>query len=210
MKDDLRTAEHEAARYPVALPELGVSAIAYGWAQHVDARLETEIIALMRDVTASAPIIGFGTAIDDDEAALYIKELNENLRAGKCRLLTIRASTGNLVGLCSLRRNLNPNNRHITDLAKGMIAESYRGKIVLPAAFYEIALQCERDGVELITLDVRADTPAHHVWERFGFQVYGTLGDYARVNGTSCAGHYMMQKVSDLKSRALARLEAKT
>ena len=210
MKDDLRTAEHEAARYPVAFPELGVSAISYGWAQHVDARLETEIIALMRDVTASAPIIGFGTAIDDDEAALYIKELNENLRAGKCRLLTIRASTGNLVGLCSLRRNLNPNNRHITDLAKGMITESYRGKIVLPAAFYEIALQCERDGVELLTLDVRADTPAHHVWERFGFQVYGTLRDYARVNGTSCAGHYMMQKVSDLKSRALARLEAKT
>lgn len=183
-------------------------ATAYGWPTQIDSQLECDIIELMRETTASDPIIGFAAAISDSEASAYVRELRENLRTDKCRLLQVRRN-GVLIGLCTLRRNFNPNNRHITDLAKGMIAHRYRGGTVLPAAFYEIALQCERDGVDLLTLDVRADTTAHHVWQRFGFEIYGTLQDYARANGNSCAGHYMMQKVSDLKRRSLAVLQEK-
>ncbi|HYD81460.1 MAG TPA: GNAT family N-acetyltransferase [Paucimonas sp.] len=183
-----------------------VKHIAYRWTQRIDETLEGRIIELMREVTAGAPIIGFGTAIADDEAKAYIKELRENLAAEKCRLLTIYSSERELIGLCTLKRNLNPNNRHITDLAKGMIAEKYRGGMVLPAAFHEIAIRCEQDGVEVVTLDVRADTPAHRVWQKFGFRSYGVLDDYARVNGQVFAGHFMMQKVSELKDRAIGIL----
>lgn len=180
----------------------------YLWPSDTTEQLENEIVRLMRETSAATPIIGFGTTIDDAEAASYTRELRQNLRAGKCRLLEIR-HRGELIALCTLRRNLNPNNRHIVDLAKGMIAESHRGGMVLPTAFYEIALQCERDSAELVTLDVRADTPAHHVWERFGFEIYGTLKDYARANGKSFTGHYMMQKVSDLKRRSIEVLRKK-
>lgn len=180
----------------------------YLWPSDTNERLENEIVRLLRETSAATPIIGFGTTIDDAEAETYLRELRQNLRAGKCRLLEIRHH-GELIALCTLRRNLNPNNRHIVDLAKGMIAEAHRGGMILPTAFYEIALQCERDGAELVTLDVRADTTAHHVWERFGFEIYGTLKDYARANGQSLAGHYMMQKVSDLKQRSLQILRKK-
>lgn len=180
----------------------------YLWPSETDERLENDIIRLMRETSAAAPIIGFGTTIDEEQAASYLQELRQNLRAGKCRLLEIR-HRGELIALCTLRRNLNPNNRHIVDLAKGMIAESHRGGMVLPTAFYEIARQCERDGAELVTLDVRADTPAYRVWEHFGFEIYGTLKDYARANGRSHAGHFMMQKVSDLKQRSLEILRKK-
>lgn len=207
---EMRIEENETVRYNAEFPELGVTHVSYGWKQSITATLGEEILRLMREVTNSAPIIGFGTAINEQEAATYLKELNDNLAAGKCRLLTVRTSAEELIGLCTLRRNLNPNNRHIADLAKGMIAERYRGKVVLPAAFYEIALCCENDGVEVLTLDVRADTPAHRAWERFGFQTYGTLTDYARANGKSFAGHFMMQKVSDLKASASEALQTKT
>jgi hypothetical protein len=165
-----------------------------------------DVIQLMRDTSAGAPIIGFGRTIDDDEARVYIDELRSNLQAGKCRLLTIFADGKRLIGLCTLKRNLNPNNRHITDLAKGMIDEGFRGGLVLPAAFHEIATQCERDGVDIVTLDVRADTPAYRAWVRFGFESYGMLPDYARSGTQVFAGHFMMQAVSALKSRAIAIL----
>lgn len=187
--------------YLIGFPELGIQHVSYAWTSELSATLGDQVIELMRETSEDSPIIGFGKAISDQEAQAYIGELRSNLEAGKCKLLTIFASNGDLIGLCTLRRNLNPNNRHIADLAKGMIAKKCRGGDVLTAAFHEIALECERGGVELLTLDVRAGTPAYAIWEKCGFETYGVLPDYARVNGEKIAGHFMMQQVSVLKGR---------
>lgn len=197
-----RTLHGDAVRYALALPGHGEILVDYAWPAAMDEALGPRIVTLMRQTTASAPIIGFGQAITDEEAHNYIKDLSGNLAAGKIRLLTISTGDGELIGLCTLRRNLSPNNRHLTDLAKGMIHESFRGGAVLPAAFKEIALRCEADGVEVVTLDVRADTPAHRTWERFGFRTWGVLPVYARAQGAMHAGHFMFQPVAELKQRA--------
>lgn len=204
--DTLRTALPGGARHAIVFEHADVTHIDYLWPEQIDGELQARIVGLMRLTSASAPIIGFAGEISDAEALAYLTELRTALNGGKCRLLTIVASSGELVGLCTLRRNLNPNNRHITDLAKGMIHEGFRGGLVLPAAFHEIALQCQKDGVELVTLDVRADTPAQRAWERFGFETYGILPDYARAQGRVHAGHFMMQRVSDLHRRAVGTL----
>ena len=182
--------------------------IAFSWPQVIDATLASNIVQLMRETSASDPIIGFGTNITDAAASKYVAELTEHVRTEKWRLLTVHKGR-ELIALCTMRRNLNPNNRHIADLAKGMIAQRHRGGFVLCAALDEIANQCNRDNVELITLDVRAETPAHRIWAHFGFETYGTLSDYARVNGESRAGHFMAQKTRDLKRRATASLRTK-
>jgi hypothetical protein len=197
------TSHDRAARYPMHFDQRPVD-IDYAWHLDVDDALAARIVELMRHTSAAAPIIGFAEEISDAAAAAYMADLRANLAARKCRLLAISTADGLLVGLCTLRRNLNPNNGHIADLAKGMIHEAWRGGLVLPAAFHEIALQCEADGVEIVTLDVRAGTPAHKTWERFGFETWGVMPDYARAQGAVHAGHFMMQRVADLKARALA------
>lgn len=60
---------------------------------------------------------------------------------------------------------------------------------------------CQAKGIELLTLDVREGTRAHRLWQRFGFQTYGVLDDYARVNGVKHRGHYMAQSVQSLAQR---------
>ena len=204
----LRSVQGGTARYAFTLPGLHLEHVLYSWQSEVDDQLAMRIIALMRLTTSSAPVIGFGQAISDEAAASYIRDLRDNLAAGKCTMMTIEANSQRLIGLCTLRRNLNPNNAHIADLAKGMIDEAYRGYLVLPAAFYEISLRCEDEGVDLVTLDVRSGTQAHRSWERFGFETYGVLPDYARVSGKSLSGHFMMQTVEDLKARALTVLQS--
>jgi hypothetical protein len=209
MIDSLRNAADHGMRWSIAIPEAGVTHLVYDWPGRIDAELAAQMVELMRHTTASAPIIGFAEEISDADAASYLRELDANLAACKCRLLAIRTDSGQLIGLCTLRRNLNPNNAHITDLAKGMIREEFRGGAVLPAAFYEIALRCEADGVDIVTLDVRADTPAHRAWDRFGFQTWGVLPDYARAKGRVHAGHFMMQRVADLKAKAVKTFETR-
>jgi hypothetical protein len=203
-----RTAHDGVARYTMSFDGT-LAGIDYEWCTTVDDALVARIVELMRETSASAPIIGFAEQISDEAAAAYVADLRANLAAQKCRLLVISTAPGLLIGLCTLRRNLNPNNGHITDLAKGMIREAFRGGLVLPAAFHEIALQCEADGVEIVTLDVRAETPAHKTWQRFGFETWGVMPDYARAQGRVHAGHYMMQRVCDLKARALAAMAAR-
>ena len=203
-----RTNIEGGARYAMSFEGAPLD-IDYRWHQQVDDALAARIVDLMRHTSASAPIIGFAEEISDEAAAAYIADLRANLAAGKCRLLVISTGPGLLIGLCTLRRNLNPNNGHIADLAKGMIRETHRGGLVLPAAFHEIALKCEADGVEVVTLDVRAGTPAHKAWERFGFQTWGVMPDYARARGVVHAGHFMMQRVADLKARALAIMDTR-
>jgi hypothetical protein len=56
---------------------------------------------------------------------------------------------------------------------------------------------------------VRAGTPAHKAWERFGFETWGVMPDYARAQGAVHAGHFMLQRVADLKARALAIMNAR-
>ena len=208
MTPTARTVSDGIARYTMIFDDepLGID---FQWCQDVSDALAPRIVELMRHTSASAPIIGFAEEISDAAAAAYIADLRANLAAQKCRLLVISTASGLLVGLCTLRRNLNPNNGHVTDLAKGMIREAFRGGLVLPAAFHEIALQCEADSVDVVTLDVRADTPAHKAWTRFGFETWGVMPDYARAQGQVHAGHFMMQRVADLKARALAALCAR-
>ena len=209
MIESLRVPEPDGSRWTIPFPAARVDHLFYEWPEVVDEGLAGGIVELMRHTSASSPIIGFAEEISDNDATRYLDELRANLAAGKCRLLTISTDTGELIGLCTLRRNLNPNNRHITDLAKGMIREAFRGGAVLPAAFHEIALRCEADGVDVVTLDVRSGTAAHRAWDRFGFQTWGVMPDYARAGGEVHGGHFMLQKVADLKARAAGFFESR-
>jgi hypothetical protein len=208
MTPSSRALHDGAARYTMSFEDATVD-VDYRWHESVGDVLATRIVDLMRHTSLNAPIIGFAEEISDEAAAAYIADLRANLAARKCRLLVISTGPGLLIGLCTLRRNLNPNNGHIADLAKGMIHEAWRGGLVLPAAFHEIALQCEADGVDIVTLDVRAGTPAQRAWERFGFETWGVMPDYARAQGAVHAGHYMLQRVADLKARALSIMGAR-
>lgn len=195
-----------ACRYDISFDALGIRHVTFAWPDDVPPELAQSIIELMRRVTESTPIIGFGTTIDASQATAYVAELQANVPTGKSRLLTALDDRGALIGVCTVRRNLNPNNAHIADLAKGMIDERCRGGQVLTAAFSEIARRCQADGVELLTLDVRSGTRAHAVWQHFGFETYGVLDDYARAGGRSFAGHFMRQTVQALLDRTVNQL----
>jgi hypothetical protein len=194
--------ESSTRSYAIPLEPTVTALVTYEWPSAIDEALAEGIVHLMRQTTQATPIIGFDTTISDEQAERYIEELKVNLASGKCHVLAISTNNDGLIAKCVLRRNLNPNNRHIADLSKGMISEKYRGGLVLAAAFVEIARLCDMERIDLLTLDVREGTHAQRAWERFGFRTYGVLEDYARVEGQSIAGRFMAQSVANLRTRA--------
>ncbi|MBL4795004.1 MAG: hypothetical protein JKY24_05790 [Pseudomonadales bacterium] len=195
-------------KYVFDMGDIGEDTITYQWHQFIDDEMVSSITDLMQHISKDTPIIGFSKDISKSAIFRYIDDLNEKLMANRNRLVTFNSERFGIIGLCTLVLNSNPNNRHIADLAKGMINPSHRGSGVLAGAFYEICIQCKKDNVDLVTLDVRANSAAQIIWQRFGFAIYGTLPDYARQNGQSFSGHFMHTPVSELKSTSIKHLKA--
>jgi len=185
----------------------GLSEVFYEWHMALDEGMKPRILELLRVISEDTPIVGFGRKIDQETFERYWAELEENVLAGKIRLMTMNVEGVGIIGLCNFRRNLNPNNGHIADLAKGMIDPRFRGAGVLPGAFLEICGQCRKDGVDMVTLDVRDESDAERIWSRFGFTTYGVLPDYSRANGRSYRGFFMYQSVADLEELAQSLVE---
>ena len=77
----------------------------------------------------------------------------------------------------------------------------YRGRHFVQLGCRELVRRAEQLGVEQFVLDVREGSRAHHLWQRFGFESFGVLQDYARVRGASHRGHFMVQTVASLRAR---------
>ncbi len=195
--------------YQFSLPNQGTQHISYNWHDVVDPKMAAEIINLLRLTSEETPIVGFSNIITDEQANLYVEDLNKSLLSKKCLLVTFNAQEMGIIGVCTLKVNSNPNNAHIADLGKGMINKDYRGSGILAGAFFEICLQCEKNNIEVVTLDVRSESTAYSIWTKFGFESYGTLLDYSRHRGKSYSGSFMHQSVVKLKALAKSVLEAK-
>ncbi len=155
------------------------------------------VIELFNSVIMTETVIGFTEQIEALEGESIIQTLNLDLSLNRIKLL-LMTQHGNAAAMVIYKTNQQPNCKHMVDLSKGIIHPTYRGANLLREAFLEISAQCTRDGVDLITLDVRKNSRPHMLWSKLGFKQYGELVDYARVNGESCSGIYMYQTISDL------------
>lgn len=179
----------------------GPKVIDYQWHQSVPANDKQAVVALIRKVSATDPIVGFSDKVSEEDIVQYLEKLEKDLVAGRSHLMVGKTADNEVVCMVVLVPNGSPNNCHIADMSKGMISQDHRNSGILYDAFRSIVGKCRQHGVELLTLDVRDGTAARQVWLKCGFENYGMLDDYARIDGKIIAGHYMKQKVADLEQR---------
>lgn len=178
-----------------------MSEIQYVWPDTLTPQDQTLVAKLIVKVSATDPIVGFRHEVTEVEVQRYLNKLTQDLNDGRIHIMLGKKSAEQLVSMVVLAPNGSPNNKHIADMSKGMIDHEFRGSGVLQDSFRSIIARAKALGVELLTLDVRDGTPARQVWLKLGFEDYGMLDDYARVDGEVFAGFYMKQKVVDLAKR---------
>jgi GNAT superfamily N-acetyltransferase len=177
-----------------------VSRIDYRWPQSVDEELAASIVALYNDSIRTESILGFTAELSDEAGRNVTDAIAGALRRGEKHFFGIYAGVA-LIGMALLTPNSLPNCRHIVEWSKGIIHSRYRGSGVLKPALHALGKRCKELGWAIVTLDVRAESRAHQIWSLFGFQEYGRLGDYARVDGRSHAGAFMCTTVDNLLQR---------
>jgi ribosomal protein S18 acetylase RimI-like enzyme len=170
------------------------------WVTDLDGETADAIVALMDCAAADGGTLGYAEPISAEESAGFVSGLRRRISAGESHVLIGRVDR-QLVFLAILTLNGMPNCRHRAELSKGVVHPDYRGRQCVQMAFRELVQRAEALGVEQLVLDVREDTRAHALWQRFGFQSFGVLPDYARVKGASYQGHFMAQSVASLRAR---------
>ncbi|MFD2644310.1 GNAT family N-acetyltransferase [Pseudomonas japonica] len=170
------------------------------WLNQADSTLAADIMNLINSTVGDGGVLGYEQEMSVDQGVDFTAALQARIQGGDTHALLGRAPAGPAC-LVIVSRSSMPNCRHIADLSKGVVHPAHRGSGLVARAFMEIVRLCQANGIELLTLDVREGTRAHRLWQRFGFQTYGVLEDYARVKGVKHRGHYMAQSVQNLALR---------
>ncbi|MCQ4163596.1 iron-containing redox enzyme family protein [Tahibacter harae] len=177
--------------------------VEFSWPKSIDAKLGAGVVALYNDAIKSTTVIGYTAPLDEEAGGKVVDALRDSLDKNAISLFAIRKED-DLVGMAILSASEMPNCKHIANLSKGIIRSDFQKSGLMKTAFLSIAEHCEREGHDLITLDVRENSVPHQIWSSIGFKPYGVLGDYARVDGVSHPGVFMYQPTAELKQRLSA------
>ncbi|MDV5169700.1 hypothetical protein [Photobacterium rosenbergii] len=159
-----------------------------------------KLLELLKASQADEAILGFDETFNDTDSSLYLDDLANEITSKTLQIL-IGNKQESLIVCCFLKKSHQKTTRHICDLQKGMIHPSLRRSGLLQQTLAEIAQACIAQNIDLLTLDVRGGSKAHHIWQRCGFETYGVLSDYSRYGHQSYDGYFMHQKTIDLWNR---------
>lgn len=186
-----------------ARPLSGLSTpVYYDWPTVLDQDVQGEILSLMNKVLETEDTIGFPGPLSEEEGKSVIGSLASSVATGSKHLLLMRElQTDRIVGHLILSPSALPNCRHVAEVSRVFVHPEYRGVTSIRIGMREVLARCEKIGVDTVTLDVRANTRIHKLWQALGFDTIGIMQDYARVNGKTYAGCYMYQSITVLKDR---------
>jgi ribosomal protein S18 acetylase RimI-like enzyme len=176
----------------------------WGWQPRLVSYCDSLGAMLARSV-AEEGILGYRTAPTAEEVAGFCADLEHRLASGAGHLLLGEDDAG-IVGMCIVNVATMPNSRHIAEVSKAYLEPRVRRTTAVAELAMAVCQRMREQDVETLRIDVRENTPAHQVWQRFGFTTYGILDDYSRVNGVSHRGHFMTHSVDRLQEFVEERL----
>ena len=188
----------------VLLARSGEDIRRWGWQPRLKSYCDSVGEMLARSV-AEEGILGFRTAPTVEEVAGFCADLEHRLAGGAGHLLLGEDDAG-IVGMCIVNVETMPNSRHIAEVSKAYLEPRVRRTTAIAELAMAVCRRMREQHVDTLRIDVRENTPAHQVWQRFGFTTYGILDDYSRVNGVRHRGHFMTHSVDRLQEFVEERL----
>ncbi len=159
-------------------------------------------VALRREMLLDSPH-AFGDSPDDDRASdealirTHLTARRDRTPRACVAIVGAFAQAGSLASVCTIVREQTSKRRHIALFVGVYTTPPQRGRgacaMVLRAA---IDLCAQWEGIEVVQLAVNEGSPAaRRLYERAGFEAWGTEPDAVRVDGRSSAEVHMSCRV---------------
>jgi ribosomal protein S18 acetylase RimI-like enzyme len=174
------------------------------WISSLDVYTARSVVALVDSASGDGGTLGYPAPMTEAEAEDFIFSLQRRVAAGEAHVL-VGWVGHRMAFMVVLSPSGMANCRHRAELSKGVVHPEFRGRHLVERALCEILAKAEALRVEQLVLDVREGCRAHRLWQHHGFETFGVLEDYARVEGTTHRGHFMVQSVAALRARLQAR-----
>lgn len=178
-----------------ARPAADADAIRFRWLDRLEPAEAAKYLALYQRVLARDSTVGFPRPFDAATGEALARGLDRDLREGRCHVL-VAEGRERFVFQATFVQSPSPNNRHTASIFRAMVDPGARGGGLMWQSLPFFLEKCAALGVELVSLDVRAGSPAEQAWKHMGFEVYGRLPGYSIVDGQSYDGVYMFMTVA--------------
>jgi GNAT superfamily N-acetyltransferase len=161
-------------------------------------RAEADALAeVLRDCVLNGASVGFVLPFPHEEARAFWLGLLPSLERGERRLFVMRDAEGRICGTAQLVLGGMPNGRHRAEIAKMLVHSRARRQGVAQ----ELLLHAERcaraEGRTLIVLDTCTGYQAEPLYLKLGYQVCGTIPDFATMpDGTLGATTVMYKQLA--------------
>lgn len=149
--------------------------------EQIDKNFVESAAVLLRGLVATGSAIGWVDPPPVLEVEDLLNDIAQCASRGNASLVIARQS-GQLAGLGYWRRYGRPTHRLHADIEKVAVTPAWQGDGIGRALMRELVLSATQSGVEILTLDLRADnTRAAALYESLGFRRYGCLERFVAV-----------------------------
>jgi hypothetical protein len=179
----------------------------YNWVDADDRRSIRRVVDLLLEVSKSDPFIGYPSEPEIEDITFLSKHLTGGLNSGTMHVLLIDHDVDGAVGSAALVQGNLVANRHTGYLGNAVVRPAHRASGLVTGSFREIIGRSAQLGIEHLRLDVYEGIPAEKLWSSYGFEEYGRLNDFGRVDGDSYPVVYMAQSVAQLNANIANRTE---
>jgi ribosomal protein S18 acetylase RimI-like enzyme len=140
------------------------------------------VMALVVDLVAAGAALGWVDPPSTEEVRALLMSVAEDVETGDAALFLARDEEA-VVGFGYWRRYLRPTNRVQADLERVAVRADHQRRGLGTSLTRALLEQARREGVEQITLDLRADNRAAiGLYAALGFREYGRLAGFVAVH----------------------------
>lgn len=136
----------------------------------------------------------------------YFRRLANDVEEGLKRLLVIKDEEGKYLGQLVLNLFHQDTYGHRADVSSLMLLKEARDAKTSMEIANCLIEKCESLHLDIITIDVRGGTSQERLWKYLGFEIYGKMPFYSKVQEDTYHGIFMYQKVETMKSLMRDRL----
>jgi GNAT superfamily N-acetyltransferase len=156
-----------------------------------------DLVRMLAGSVADDGILGYDAPLTAGQADAFCDDLDRRV-AHREAFVLIGADDVGTFAMCVVAVNAMPNCRHLCEVGKAYVDPRVRRSGAAAELLAALCRKLHGEGVERLQIDVRENSPAHHVWRGFGFQTFGVLDDYSRIGGVTHRGHFMTHTVEEL------------